>query len=75
MRLATEAENVRNRSGAVAGSETGVRGVHRHNGGYRAVVGKMGERHRSRDYSTIQEAAIEAERMRAELFGEFAGRG
>lgn len=75
LRLATDAENVRNRSGALAGSETGARGVHRHNGGYRASVGKLGVTHRSRDYSTIQEAAAEAERMRAELFGDFAGRG
>lgn len=75
LRLASNAQNVRNRSGAMPGSATGIRNVHRHNNGYRVTVTKLGERHRSIDFATVEEAARAASEMRAELFGEFAGRG
>lgn len=75
LRIATPQENAQNRSGAMPGSVTGVRGVHPNKKGFRASVRKGGQGYRSQTFSTIEEAALAAEMLRAELFGEFAGRG
>lgn len=75
LRLATVAENGQNRAGAQAGSATGIRNVYRRRGGYQASVRKDDRQHRSVTFSTVEEATRAAEKLRAELFGEFAGRG
>lgn len=75
LRLASHSENARNRSGAMPGTATGVRNVHRNKKGFRAVVRKEGTAYRAGTFSTIEEAAKAAEKLRTELFGEFAGRG
>ena len=75
LRLATIAENGQNRSGPVPGSSTGVRNVHKKRGGFRAVVHKGGERVYGKTVPTLEQAAETAEKLREELFGEFAGRG
>ena len=74
LRLATRAENTRNRAGAGPNNEsTGIRGVYpdkKKCGYYVRVGGKY------RGYSKTLEGAIEiAEHVRAELYGEFAGKG
>ena len=75
LRLASHSENARNRSGAMPGSATGVRGVYRNKKGFRAVVRKDGKSHGGGTFPTIDEAAKAVRKLRAELFGEFAGRG
>lgn len=75
LRLASRAENGQNRSGAPAGAGVGVRGVSKKREGYRARANKGGVEYYAGTYSTIEEAAKAAEKLRAELFGEFAGRG
>lgn len=75
LRLATPQENAQNRSGAMPGSVTGVRGVSPNKRGFRAAVRKDGKSHRGGTFSTIEEADSVARKLRAELFGEFAGRG
>lgn len=75
LRLADAAQNGQNRNGAMPGSSTGVRNVYRNGKGFRAAVRKDGRGHTAGTYSTIEEAAVAAEKLRAELFGEFAGRG
>lgn len=75
LRLATPTENARNKSGANAGSRTGVRNVYVENSKYRAQIVFEGRAVRVGLYDTIAEAASAAEQKRAELFGEFAGNG
>lgn len=75
LRMATRAENGRNRSGSPTGSLVGVRGVSHKRNGYRARVNKGGVEYSAGTFPTIEQAALAAEKLRAELFGEFAGRG
>lgn len=75
LRIATRAENGQNRAGSPSSAAIGVRGVSRKRNGYRARVGKGGVEHCAGTFPTIEEAAQAAEKLRAELFGEFAGRG
>lgn len=77
LRLANTAENVRNLNGAKRNNRsTGIRNVYRQNGGrFKVRVGCNGVDHYFGAYDTIEEAAEVAERARASLFGEYAGRG
>lgn len=74
LRLATRAENTRNRAGAGPNNKsTGIRGVYpdAKNCGYYVRVGGQ-----YRGYSKTLGGATEiAERVRSELYGEFAGKG
>ena len=74
LRLATRAENTRNRAGAGPNNKsTGIRGVYpdAKNCGYIVRVGN-----KYRGYSkTIEGAAALAEKVRKELYGDFAGKG
>lgn len=73
LRLATNAQNLQNRAGAVAGSASRYRGVSRgrRGVGWRA---RVADRHGG-TFPTEEEAAMKAEQMRKEGYGEFAGRG
>ena len=75
LRLASHAENGRNRSGANKGREL-PRGVTRHRDGrrYQAEVGHNGTRHYLGMFDTPEAASIAAQNKRALLYGEFAGR-
>ena len=75
LRLATNRQNMQNRSGAQRGSGTGVRNVHRSRDRYCVRIKVDGVERRFGAYDTVEEAARVAASKRAELFGEFAGRG
>lgn len=70
LRLATRSQNMQNRAGAnISNKSTGVRNVYRE--GSRFVVKVKQTRFGS--YPTLEQASEAAGRVRAELFGEFAG--
>ena len=75
LRLAVAGQNHWYQSGAQRDSSTGVRNVYRHNSGYRVLIGKGGVQRNYGHFKSLDEAAEYAANMRAELFGEFAGRG
>lgn len=75
LRIATNGENSRYLSGPTSTSSTGVRNVFRAGGKYRVRVVRDGVRHNGGHFTDISEAANAAERLRLELFGDFAGRG
>lgn len=75
LRLATNAENTANRSGALSRSSTGARNVIPRGDKFRVAIRKLGHCYYFGTYSTVEEAARAAEEGRRELFGEFAGRG
>lgn len=75
LRLATVAENNWNRSGPNSQNATGIRGVRRMRKKFSGRVRKGGVEYNAGTYPTIEEAAEAVEKLRAELFGEFAGRG
>lgn len=75
LRLATKAENAWNRAASPSGPGKLPRGVSRKRGGYRARVAIGGVEHYAGTFSNVDEAARAAEELRAELFGDFAGRG
>ena len=75
LRLATRAQNGWNRAGAVRGSKTGVRNVYPSGERFRVEIAKGGKVYRFGSYLTLGEAAKIASAKRAELFGEYAGRG
>lgn len=75
LRLATHTLNMRNRPGATRRSASGVRGVDKRGNRYRAVVTKSGKHLHLGYFDTLEEAEGVAERERARLFGEFAGKG
>ena len=75
LRLATKAENGQNRSGPAPTSSTGVRGVHRKRDRYKVSFTTGGVNFSGGTFLTVEEAAPVAAKLRAELFGEFAGRG
>lgn len=75
LRLASHAENVRYQEGVRSDNSSGYRGVYRRGRTWVAHVTKDGITHRSYGFPTPEAAAEEAARLRAEHFGEFAGRG
>lgn len=75
LRAVTVRQNMRNRSGAEAGAESGARNVHRAGRKWEVRIKKDGARHYYGTYQTVEEAAVVAEQKRKELFGEYAGKG
>lgn len=73
LRLATNAENARNRSGANSNSQSGIRGVIPVRGKWEVQVNKDGKLHRFGTFDTLEDAGAAAVLARSELFGEFAG--
>ena len=72
LRLATNAENQRNRQGANADSKSGIRGVSpRRDGGWRANV-QVDGREITRTFKSIYAAAVYADLLRWKYHGEFA---
>ena len=72
LRLVTVSQNSRNRAGANKTNRlSGVRNVYLEGTRYLVRVGRK----RFGRYSTVEEAAVVADRARAEVFGVFAGRG
>lgn len=72
LRLVTVSQNSRNRAGANKTNRlSGVRNVYLEGTRYLVRVGTK----RFGRYSTVEEAAVVADRVRAEAFGVFAGRG
>ena len=77
LRLTSRSQNMHNRKGASSRSKTGIRGVlHRpmYAKPWTARVVVNGVQHDER-YSTVEEAAVAVRRMRAELLGDYAGKG
>ena len=74
LRLATHAQNMRNRNGAHKNSKTGVRGVSFHKGRYRVRVRINGSNPTLGWFDSLAEATAAAERAREEAYGEFAGK-
>lgn len=76
LRLSTHGENVSYLKGAKAFNRHGFRNVGKEkNGQWRVDLQKNNKRYYFGAFNTIEEAALVAEQARAELFGEFAGRG
>lgn len=75
LRLATQQQNMQNRSGATLNNGTGLRGAYPGGNGYMARVVHGGASHYLGVFPTAVEAAAVAAEKRQELFGEFAGRG
>lgn len=71
LRLATRSQNMMNRAGLASHNTSGYRGVSRSRSGWLAKVGRV----RGGVFRTPEAAAQKAAEMRAEMFGEFAGRG
>jgi hypothetical protein len=71
LRVATHAENQRNRYGPQASNKLGVRGVYVTTAGrYATRVQRDGKFHTAGTYSTIEEAREAVAALRRELFGE-----
>lgn len=76
LRLATGGQNNANRAGAnKSNASTGVRNVKPNGNGFEVAIQHQGKRRYFGTYPTVEEAAEVAEQKRAELFGEFAGKG
>lgn len=75
LRLATPAENNRYLPGARARSATGARNVYPKGKSFVVKVASGGVQRGYGTYPTVEEAMKVANRVRSELFGEFAGRG
>ena len=76
LRLATQAENTRNLSGAKSNNKhSGVRNVGKMGDRWRVRITKDGVVHALGCYDTVEEASAVAEAGRKRLFGEFAGEG
>ena len=75
LRLASRAQNVQNMSGPRSDNRSGYRGVSRDGNKWVARVTVGGVEHAQYGFGTPEEAARAAAALRAELFGEFAGRG
>ena len=77
LRVTTVTQNNQYLSGAQNGTKSGVRNVdwHKPSQKWRVTVTCNGVRHSYGCFDSLDEAAAVAERARAELFGEFAGRG
>lgn len=76
LRLATPSENVRNLDGPQRNNlSTGLRNVYRNGKKYQVAITKDRTRYYLGTFETAERAAEVAERERARLFGEFAGKG
>lgn len=76
LRLATHAENIRNRAGAEVRNASGVRNVtQRESGKYVVQIQKDYKPYYLGSYLTLDEAATAAREGRRRLFGDFAGKG
>ncbi|HCG55324.1 MULTISPECIES: HNH endonuclease [Brevibacterium] len=75
LRLANHAENQHYRNGSHRGSKTGFRNVYDRGTHFQVMIGRNGKQRHYGTFATIEEAVDAAELKRAELFGEFAGRG
>ena len=74
LRLATVAENGRNRSGASVLTKSGVRGVYPRGEKWVAQVGMLGKSYYLGTFDSIESASDAVECKRRELFGNYAGR-
>ena len=74
LELVSRADNNRYRNGARRDSGTGVRNVQRRNGHWVVSVEHLGARYGGR-HDTLEAAELEADMLRKELFGDYAGRG
>ena len=74
LRVVTTAQNNANRAGPHTGSASGVRGVYPKGERWIARVGKAGRYYYAGTHPTIPEAEAAVNALRAELFGEHAGR-
>ena len=73
MRLATMQGNAENRRGAQSNSTVGIRGVERISSGkYRAVVYSAGKRYSCPATDSLEQAAADAEALRARLHASIA---
>src|SRR5699024_4043144 len=77
LRLATNAENTRNKSGVCANNTSGYRGVswNKDAGKWNARITIDGRRIHLGYFADVEEAADAASAAREELYGEFAGKG
>src|SRR5699024_1915284 len=77
LRLATNAENSRNKSGAYVNNTSGYRGVYwsRNAGKWHAQLTLDGRSKHLGYFTSVEEAADAASAAREELYGEFAGKG
>lgn len=75
LRLITPGENNWNRKGPNSDSSTGVRNVGFYKGRYQVRVKRDGVTHYGGRFRTLEDAADAASRLRADLYGNFAGRG
>ena len=76
MRISSRAENLRNRSGAARHNKsTGRRNVYPNASGFQVRIRVDGPTQNFGTFPTVEEAAKVAEARRAELFGQFSGRG
>lgn len=75
LRLATQTENRRNLAGASYNSRSGYRNVYPEKNRWGVRVRKDKVEHYFGSFLTVEEAAARAAEARAELFGDFAGRG
>lgn len=72
LRLATNEQNMANRSGASSNSQTGVRNVFPRDGRYIVRVRKGPKTYRGGTYDDLEQASHAAAALRREVFGEFA---
>lgn len=75
LRLASHAENVQYQARRRKDNTTGYRGVYKKGNTWVARVTKGDKVHRIYGFPTAEAAGKAATKLRAELFGEFAGRG
>lgn len=75
LRLATHGENMRYQKGARRDNRSGYRGVYKKRNTWTARATKDGVTKSKGGFTSPEEAAGTARKFRAELFGEFAGRG
>lgn len=75
LRLATPEQNAWNKRGPAANSATGVRNVSRTaHGTYFVQLHTGGKNYSIHGFSSLEDARVAAENLRADMFGEFAGR-
>lgn len=75
LRLAENSENKSYMPGATSRSRTGVRNVSRAKGRYQAAVQRGSDRRYGGSFKTLDAASAAAQKLRTEMFGDFAGGG
>lgn len=75
LRLATHGENVQYQARARKDNQSGYRGVSKKRNTWVARATKDGVTHTKHGFSTAEDAAEAATKMRADLFGAYAGKG